>query len=221
MDIQTLGNGDDLGTMHEPEGWMVDDPPPEPSMAHVLTEQSGYYIDGKKVSRDEYNASLKLLMETHAAERQEKEFATAEEAFLYAETLSDGIVLDWGRCYVGMERKGLEIGFCIKPYEQPMITRRDLLVQAGPSQILVRKGVRLGIGASSTNFSDSSKSWSEDEVEVLHDGTNTYQKGQRLYVRFSGANRYSSVGSNWRMKLITLDDIVSVLPNDEVSDLPK
>lgn len=163
-----------------PGSWMRESP-------SIVGDSTGthYYLDTREVTRGEYESASAAQRESDTAARRERQFDLAEEAFAYASTLQDGIVLDWGRCYAGMEREGLKIGFAIEEDQQPIVAREDLSVQPELNHILVRRGRGQGIGACSTNFMDESKSWAEDECEVLVDGTGRYEKGQRLLVRVS------------------------------------
>src|ERR1043166_1468361 len=173
---------------------------------------SRYYIDNKEVTQEQYEAVSAARRAADAAVRSEREFDSAEDAFAYAATLEDGVVLDWGYCYAGMERSGLNFGFIIKPHEQPIVTPEDLRTQPGPFHILVRLDGKNGFGESYTNFIDESKSWAGVDCVVIADAPGRYQGGQRLLVRISpDFSARPSVGRNWRMKLIETRDVVAIV----------
>jgi hypothetical protein len=165
-----------------------------------------------RVDQQGYDAVLKQRVVSEQQARREQEFVKAEDAFSYAASLADGVVLDWGYCYAAMEREGLN-GFAGKQYEEPIVTPPDLLARPGPNFILARRNVRKGwLGGFTTDFADPKKSWSDDVVEVIEDGTGHFLKGQRLYVRVLGnMGERISVGSNWRMKFFRLEDVVALV----------
>lgn len=101
-----------------------------------------YYVGQQEVSEDVYRTASDSQRQRDRAARSEKEFVLAEDAFAYVDTLRDGVVLDWGRCYAAMERHGLGIGFAIEPDEQPIVTPDDLRARPGPGLILARRNVR-------------------------------------------------------------------------------
>lgn len=169
-----------------------------------------WYIGGKRVTQEEYVVSLSAKLAADNALRKQREFVNIEDAFAYADSLADGVVLDWATKYAAMERDGLKIGFVISEWEQPVVTREDLLIRPAAPYILAR---RVGDRGGSTCFSDESQSWSESVYEVLEDSTGTYQKGQRLWTRLvPNESARPSIGRNWRMKLLRPEDIQAVLP---------
>lgn len=215
MMVDEFGNGDTPATSYDVGSWAAESDTPELSHSVVIggtgITRPHYFINEQEVSKDEYETSLNTRMEVHKTMRREREFPSVEDAFAYAATLTDGVVLDWGRCYAAMEREGLKIGFVIDEWKQPIVTPEDLLVRPGPSYILARDIG--GLGSCCTDFTDDSKSWSEAEVEVIEDGTEHYGKGQLLRVRVSpNMGARPSVGRDWRMKLLRLEDVVAVLP---------
>lgn len=142
-----------------------------------------------------------------------REFKDANEAFAYAATLDNGVVLDWGRCYAAMEHKRLNTDFVGGEWEQPVVTPLDFKVRPIAPYLLAR---RIAEGGCCTNFSDESKSWSECVYEVIEDGNGTWPKGTRLRTRLvPNESARPSVGRNWRMKLLRPEDVMAILPSDD------
>lgn len=197
---------------YQPLSWK--EPVPSDALISLPNGEPRCYWGGQEVSLEEWERLSLEQSQRNSAARKEREFEHAHDAFAYAATLSDGVVLDWGRCYAAMEREGLSIGFVMEPCDQPIVTAEDLQTRPGPCYILVRRDAIPGLmGGCCTNFSDSSKSWSEDFCAVIKDGTGQYESGELLHIRVSPDFRARpSVGSNWRMKLINPSDVIAVLP---------